>query len=196
MNQEWSIQGRSHACSATGREFAEGEFFYTLLFDETAGFRREDLCEEAFAGRAADAPAPYSFWRSKYVPPAPPPPEPLGKQTAEDLLRRYMDEQSPQHANARYLLAVMLERKRILKEIEVKKDGGGRVTRIYEHPKTGEVFVIPDPQLRLDQLAALQVELSQLLAPETAAAAAPAAAESAAPAEVPPAEAESTPANS
>jgi hypothetical protein len=170
MNQDWSIQGRSHACASTARAFTEGEYFYTLLFDEGAGFRREDWCEEAFAARAADAPAPFSFWRTKYVPPAPAPPEPLGRQTAEDLLRRYMDEQTPQHTNARYLLAVMLERKRQLKEVEVKKADDGRLTRIYEHPKTGEVFVIPDPGLRLDQLAALQVELSALLSPETVAA--------------------------
>jgi hypothetical protein len=168
MNQDWSIQGRSHACSSTGQAFAEGEHFYTLLFAEGAGFRREDWCEAAFAARPAEAPAPFSFWRTKYVPPAPPPPEPLGKQTAEDLLRRYMDEQTPQHTHARYLLAVMLERKRQLKEMEVKKGDDGRITRIYEHPKTGEVFVIPDPGLRLDQLAAVQAEVSALLAPEPA----------------------------
>ncbi len=121
------------------------------------------MCEEAFKARSAEAAAPFSFWRMKYVPPAPPPPEPLGKQTAEDLLRRYMSEQTTQHGHARYLLAVMLERKRLLKEVEVKTSDEGRLTRIYEHAKTGEVFVVPDPQLRLDELAALQVELSALL---------------------------------
>jgi hypothetical protein len=170
MNQDWSIQSRSHVCTSTGRGFADGEFFYTLLFDEVTGFRREDWSEEAFRARAVDAPAPFSVWRTKYVPPAPPPPEPLGKQTAEDLLRRYMDEHTPQHTNARYLLAVMLERKRLLKEIEVKRGDDSRLTRIYEHPKTGEVFVIPDPGLRLDQLAAVQTEVAALLAPEPAAA--------------------------
>ncbi len=178
MNQDWTIQSRSHACSSTGRAFAEAEFFYTLLFDEVTGFRREDWSEEAFRARPAEAAAPFSYGRTKFVPPAPPPPEALGKQTAEDLLRRYMDEHTPQHTNARYLLAVMLERKRLLKEVEVKKEDG-RITRIYEHPKTGEVFIVPDPGLRLDQLAALQVELSALLSPETAAAEAqPVAAES------------------
>jgi hypothetical protein len=164
MNQEWSIQSRSHSCSATGREFVADEFFYTLLFDENAAFRRQDLCEEAWKARAADAPQPFSFWRTKYVPPAPPAPEAIGRQTAEDLLRRYMEEQSPQHAAA--LLAVMLERKRIIKEVEVKHGGDGSITRIYEHPKTGEVFIVPDPQLRLDQLAQVQQEVAGLLSPE------------------------------
>ena len=195
MNQDWTIQGRSHSCSSTGREFSEGEFFYTLLFDEPAGFRREDWCEEAFKARPVDAVTPYSQWRSKYQPPAPPPPEALGKQTAEDLLRRYMDEDTPQHTNARYLLAVMLERKRLLKEVEVKKGDDGQIVRIYMHNKTGEVFIVPDPQLRLDQLAALQVELSGLLSPEAAAApTAPTTEEAPADASAVPAETSETPA--
>lgn len=166
ITHEWTIQGRTHQCAATGRAFADGEQFYTLLFDEQTGYRREDLGEEAFKARPSDAPQPFSFWRMTYAPPPPPPPPPLGKQTAEDLLRRYMAEASPEHAPVRFLLAVMLERKRILKEIEARHAPDGQLTRIYEHSRTGEVFVIPDPQLRLDQLGEMQTELAALLAPE------------------------------
>jgi hypothetical protein len=51
----------------------------------------------------------------------------------------------------------------MLKEREVKSEPGGGLTRIYEHAKTGEVFVIPDPQLRLDQLAEVQAQLAEVL---------------------------------
>jgi hypothetical protein len=165
MNADWTIQKRTDTCAATGRAFVADEPFYTLLFEEAGGYRREDLCEAAFQARGAEAPPPFSFWRSRYTPPPPPAPEPLGKQTAEDLLRAYMAEQTPQHTNARYLLAVMLERKRLLREIEVRRSGDGGTVRVYEHAKTGEVFIVPDPGLRLDQLAAVQQEVSALLAP-------------------------------
>jgi hypothetical protein len=168
MPQDWTIQSRSHRCAATGREFAEGELFYALLFDDNTGYRREDLCEEAYRARPDDAPAPFSFWRAKYQPPPPPAPEPLGKQTAEDLLRRYMAADEPRLGSARYLLAVMLERKRILKEIEVQRDESGALLRIYEHGKSGEVFIIPDPELKLDELARVQDEVAALLAPAPA----------------------------
>lgn len=161
MAAEWEIKGRGNRCSATGREFQEGEYFYTLLFEERSGYRREDLCEEAWAAR--EGKEPFSFWRTKFEPPAPPPPEPLGKATAEDLLRRYMEEGSDAHTNVRYILALMLERKRILKPIETKNNANGERTLIYEHAKTGEVFVIPEPQLRLDQIEAVQNEVAQLL---------------------------------
>jgi len=76
MQTDWTIQSRSGQCAATGREFADGEFFYTLLFHERDGFRREDLCEEAWKNRQADAAAwePYSFWRAKFEPNPPPAP--------------------------------------------------------------------------------------------------------------------------
>ena len=59
----------------------------------------------------------------------------------------------------------MLERKKLLKEIETKNAPDGQLTRIYEHTKTGEVFVIPDPQLRMDQIAQVQQEVAGLLGP-------------------------------
>jgi hypothetical protein len=161
MTTDWTIQSRSPHCAATGIAFTDGENFYTLLFHEKDGFRREDLCEEAFRNRA-ESPAPFSFWRSKFEPPQAAPPEAVSKQTAEDLLRSYMLESGIEHANARYILALMLERKRLLREVEVKRDDDS-LTRIYEHVKTGEVFVIPDPQLRLDQVEQVQMQVAGLL---------------------------------
>jgi hypothetical protein len=163
MTAEWTIQGRADRCAATGAEFGDGEYFYTLLFEEKDGFRREDLSEPAFHARPGDALAPFSFWKSKYEPAPPPAPEALGKQTAEDLLRRYMAEESPQYANARYILALMLERKRMIKEVEVRTADNGQLVRIYEHAKTGEVFIIPDPGLKLSQLEEVQNEVAGML---------------------------------
>ena len=105
------------------------------------------------------------LFRSKFETPPAAPPEPLAKQTAEDLLRSYMSEDAPQKINVCYLLAVMLERKKQLKEVECKRTPEGQLTRIYEHTKTGEVFVIPDPQLRMDQIAQVQQEVAGLLGP-------------------------------
>ena len=163
INQEWSIRSRADRCAVTGALFEDGDYFYTLLFDDPEGLRREDLSEAAWKERN-DNRQPFSFWRSKYEAPPAAAPEPVARQTAEDLLRRYMEETSAQHAAARYLLAAMLERKKLLKEVEAKR-GEGVLTRIYEHTKTGEVFVIPDPQLRLDQIEQVQAEVASLLGP-------------------------------
>jgi hypothetical protein len=158
MNQDWEIRKRSDLCTATQRPFEEGEFFYTALYREGDGFRREDVSEEAWAARGEE-PRPFSFWRSKFEMPPPPPPEPLAKQDAESILRRLVEEQAETTRNARYILALMLERKRILKPMPSEDDS----VMVYEHAQTGETFLIPNPQLRLEQVPEVQREVSALL---------------------------------
>lgn len=161
LTNEWPIKHRADSCAATGRFFAAGEPFYTLLFREGDGFRREDLSEEAWANRNENI-RPFSFWKSRYEPPPPVAPESLPKENAEDLLRRLLAENNKEHANACYVLAVMLERKRVLKQIKSEETKDGRVL-IYEHGKNGDVFIVRDPQLRLAEIESIQNEISALL---------------------------------
>ena len=161
LADEWSIQHRAEACAVSGRPFDAGENFYTLLFRDGHGFRRQDLSEEAWSQRN-DNLLPFSFWRSRFEPPPAPPPDPLPKENAEELFRRLVAAADRANANACYVLAAMLERKRILKQIQVESGDEGRVL-IYEHVKTGDVFVVPDPQLHLDELGGVQAEVAQRL---------------------------------
>jgi hypothetical protein len=161
MQQDWNIKSRSEVCEATGRPFAEGETFYTALFLEGEGFRRLDLSEEAWKARSDDPSAEpvFSSWRSKFEPPAPPPPEPLPRDDAEGMLRRLIESNDPAHVNTRYLLAVMLERKRVLRQ----QPSPDKETLIYERAGTGETFIVTDPNLSLSDLVAVQEEVTSLL---------------------------------
>ena len=162
LANEWPIKHRADACAVTNRAFSDGEQFYTLLFREGNGFRREDLSEEAWASRNENI-RPFSFWKTRYEPPPPTPPEPLPKENAEELLRRLLAENA--QPNACYVLAVMLERKRVLKQINTETTESGPVL-IYEHAKNGDVFIVPDVKLRLDELESVQTEVAHLLSNE------------------------------
>lgn len=157
---DWAIKQRSDSCHATQRPFAPGEIFYTLLYREGDGFRREDLSEDAWLKRNENI-QPFSFWKTKFEPEPPAAPEALGQETAEDLFRRLMMGTEPPR-NACYVLAVMLERKRILKQVRAEAVEG-RDILIYEHTKNGDVFIVPDPHLRLDDLEQVQADVMQLL---------------------------------
>jgi hypothetical protein len=161
LANEWPIKHRADACARTQRPFQPGEQFYTLLFREGEGFRREDLSEEAWTQRNENI-RPFSFWKTKYEPPPPEPPEALAKESAEDLLRGLLARNDAANANTCYVLAVMLERKRVLKQIKTDQTDG-RTVLIYEHAKTGDVFIVPDVRLRLDEIEHVQHEVSQLL---------------------------------
>jgi hypothetical protein len=160
LPNEWAIKHRADACAVTQRSFAPGEYFYTLLFHDSDGYRREDLSEQAWQSRNENI-QPFSFWKTRYEPLPLPPPEALGKENAEQLFRRLIASESPA-ANACYVLAAMLERKRVLKQIKSEQTDNGRVL-IYEHGATGDVFIVPDPGLRLDELESVQNEVAQLL---------------------------------
>ena len=164
LANEWPIKHRAEACAVTQRPFAAGENFYTLLFREADGFRREDLSEEAWTTRNENI-RPFSFWRSRYEPPPGDRPNRLPKKMPRNFCGDCWRNKSAEHANACYVLAVMLERKRILKQIKSETTDGDRVL-IYEHAKTGDVFIVPDPQLRLDEIEKVQDEVAQPVAGE------------------------------
>ncbi len=162
MFAEWEIKPRGRKCTRTSHPFRDGEPIYTLLFQEGAGFRREDISEAAWANLPAK-PAPFSFWRSAYKEPEPPAPEALPKETGENLLRRLLREDRPEDTSTRYILALMLERKKVLRQVDTRALEVGRLL-VYEHAKTGEVFLIAEPQLQLSELEKIQSQIYTRLA--------------------------------
>src|SRR5207245_6343464 len=65
LPNDWAIKHRADACAATQRPFEAGEYFYTLLFRDADGFRREDLSEEGWKKRNENI-QPFSFWKTRY----------------------------------------------------------------------------------------------------------------------------------
>lgn len=163
---EWNIQSRSHACQACAAPFADQQPYHTLLFDERGGYARIDVCpacwDQQYSQGAKEKKGFVSHWQGIYNAPPPPAADPIQKETAETLLRKLVELKDPRHGNACYILAAMLERKRILKVQSQVKENGRRLF-VYEHAKTGDVFTITDPQLQLDQLEAVQQEVATLL---------------------------------
>jgi hypothetical protein len=161
LPNEWAIKHRADCCAVTQKPFVPGEYFYTLLYHGTDGYRREDLSEEGWQRRNENI-RPFSFWKSRYEPFPIKPPEPVPKESAEQLFRRLIVSDSPP-ANACYVLAAMLERKRVLKQVKAESRADGTRVLIYEEGSTGDVFIVRDPRLRLDELENVQNEVAELL---------------------------------
>ena len=146
---------------ANWEPFQDGATIYTMLFRERSEFRREDISEAAWLDREESI-QPFSLWKSTYQAPPPPTPEPMPRESVEDSLRRLIRGDRPEHINARYVLAVMLERKKVLKQVDARETAEEKFL-IYEHAKTGEVFIIADPRLKLAELDKVQEEVYALL---------------------------------
>lgn len=161
---DWNIQSRAHACEACQQPFTDKQPYHTILSEDKADLRRQDICagcwQERFAG-AQELNGFISQWQGTYQSP-PPVTEVIQKENAETLLKKLIELNDPRYIPAGFILAVMLERKRVLKVKEqVVRDG--RRTIIYEQPGTGEVFTINDPNLHLDQLEEVQRDVAHLL---------------------------------
>jgi hypothetical protein len=163
LTQEWNIQSRALQCAVSGRPFEKGERVYSALYWREGHYERVDLGAEAWNARNTNI-EPLSAWQTDFVPPVPPPPEALRKDDAESLLRRLVDENTPGTRNARYILTLMLERKKVVRQIERQHQEGVSLL-VYEHLPSGEVWLIEDPGLKLGELQTVQEEVAHLLAP-------------------------------
>lgn len=163
--ESWHIRSRARQCAATARPFEEGETIVTALFADpaSAAYLRKDFALDSWEALDPAAGPAFSFWRTTYQPPVHEgKPDPLKKEDPESLLRRLVDEDEEHTENARYILAVMLERKKILRETDSQRAAGG-ILRVYEHRKEGDVFIVRDPDIPLDQAEKIQQEVIELL---------------------------------
>jgi len=147
----WRTGHRGEGCGACRGEFAPGTSVVSALFeftppngpdgdaddglddlDDVPPFSRTDFCATCFDGDA-DTGAPFSWWR--FV--VPPPEEKkatfdLG--VAREFLERLLQQDDPDRASLRYLLTLLLMRKRIVKVTEQFSDERGEVMSIRFPP--------------------------------------------------------------
>ena len=185
---DWNLRSRSHSCHKCSADFIDGErcnsavavfendVVQTLLAEKIAAYAEDpkkpkppeyvrlDFCPSCWPGmHGTDW---ISSWHSPYSAPEPPAPEPLPRETAESLLRKLMEqEDSVENTSVIFILAVMLERKKILIERRVRHAPDGTMIRVYEHKKTGEIMLVTDPDLGIDQLPGVQRRVQALLEP-------------------------------
>jgi len=164
MLQNWHIRSRAHACAQTEVPFEDGQPMITAIyFDaDTGGYLRRDVSLDAWEKELSER-TPYSYWKTtfqKHV--TEEKPDIASKESALALLQRLIEEEESHTEAARYILAVMLERKRQLTETAVKHTEDG-IMRFYENKKTGDLYLIRDPELHLHELEQVQDEVATLL---------------------------------
>lgn len=165
LAESWHVRSRSRECAATRRHFTDGETIVTALFPdpESSGYVRRDFGLDAWNERPPDAEKPFSFWKTTFSAPAgAETQDPVEKLSAEELLVRLVEEDEDHTENTRYILAVMLERQKLLRETDHQRTPNG-ILRVYEHRKTGEVYLIRDPDIPLSEVEAVQNEVFTLL---------------------------------
>ncbi len=163
MSQEWNIRSRGHVCTICGKPLADKTPVVSALREVQGGYDRYDCHPECWKAAERDW-RPFSQWDGVYLAPVREErKEPLKKEDAGELLRQLTTLDEPAMKNVVYVLAVMLERSKILVERDARELEDGSLRRVYEDRKQGDTFVILDPRLRLENLGEVQQQVVALL---------------------------------
>lgn len=100
-------------CATTGRSFAPGEVFFSTLVRGPAGLERLDCCAEAWTG---PPPGALGWWRSTFPAAASAGPTLAPVDVLLDVFEEL--EGRPTEVALRYLLALQLVRRRVLRTVE------------------------------------------------------------------------------
>ncbi len=155
---EYEVQHIARRCATTGREFAPGETYYSVLMAEGADLNRYDYAAEAWQGPPAEA---IGWWKSQI------PDRNAAKKhwAPNDVMLNFWDElaDQPEKQDMRYVLTLLLVRRRVFRLEEEKIDARGRELVSVYCPRRETSYeipaVIPEPS-RIDEI---QEELTALL---------------------------------
>jgi hypothetical protein len=156
---DYQIQPNTRRCAATGKELQPGSKFYTVLLDQGGKFVRQDYSGEAWQGPPEGA---FSFWAGRVPPPEAGRRPRINDELLLDCFNRLQGETEPGRVSFRYVIALLLMRRKRLKFDRVQADGGREVLHL-RCPRTGAAHEVINPRLTEDEMVAVQDEVFRVL---------------------------------
>ena len=156
---EWIVASSEGACSVCGKRFAEREEYWSALFAAGESFERRDYCAGCWKG-AEDG--TFSFWLTRSKARPAPPKRFVDDNVLLDFFERLCTSEDPARAKFRFIMAVLLLRKRLLKERSRRRESEGTVW-VVEVGRLGKSFEVRDEGLSEQEIAELLSEIGQVL---------------------------------
>jgi len=155
---DYEIQRCTRHCHQTGRELAPGETFYTALLSAGGQVVRQDFSAEAWSGPPEGT---IGWWKSHV---------PVGEAkranwAPNDVMLELFEklEDQPEQQDFRYVLTLLLIRRRVLRLDETERDAVGHEVLSLHCPKRETDYrvlaVMPTPAREGE----IQTELERLL---------------------------------
>jgi hypothetical protein len=155
---EYELQRCTRHCATTGRELRPGETYYTALVGGGRDLQRRDFAAEAWQGPPEGA---IGWWKSKI-------PEPTARKpqiAPNDVLLQLFDEleNQPRRADMRYVLALLLVRRRVARPEESEHDADGNELMVLYCPRREATLKTPIVMPTSARAAEIQEQLCALL---------------------------------
>ncbi|MEW6356375.1 MAG: hypothetical protein AB1696_08625 [Planctomycetota bacterium] len=156
---EWSIKRGDLKCEKCSRNFGQEEEYFSALYDENRQFIRRDYCMQCWNGHSPEQ--MFSFWKTR-VPAKEEERKVVDDEVVMNFFQRLQGETDPMKVNFRYVLALLLMRKKVLKLEDIRYDEKGEALVLKQKGEDGEV-VVYNPQLTEEQIEQVTEQVGQIL---------------------------------
>jgi len=201
---EWNFAKAKNACSVCQTAFVPEQRYYSALIQTPAvdgapgGMDRQDFCTACFEAKRPEN--IFYFWKAALpLEDGEKPHRPrIDIEYVFEFFKRLEGDNGPQRVAFRYILALMLSRKKVVIFEGKKKDAAGNEVHLFREKRGGQIHQVVEPALSEDEITSVSAELGVLLGltaptpktpPAEAVPVAAPVAESAAPTEATPTEA-------
>lgn len=163
MVEDWEVSRTTGRCAASDRVLAEGEAYYAVLLETASGFERRDYAVDVWQGPPEGT---FCYWRGR-VPVREKKPGTYAVDMAilSQLFTQLEDAQSESKQQLRFVLALLLMRKRLLKMDRSTTEEGCE----YWHLRMSSdqtVHRVLNPRLEKEQIERLSAQLTAILSGE------------------------------
>lgn len=156
---DWDINKPLGECFGTSRTIEPGEEYFGALVKTDEGLQRRDFCAEYWD---SEKPEVFCYWKSKLPHPDQKKQLFVDDQMLMAFFERLEKETEPEKINFRFVLALILMRKRILKYDDTRNEDGKEVwrLRIVGDKHIAEVV---NPHLDEGQIEDLSSQVGEIL---------------------------------
>jgi len=155
---DYEIQRCTRCCCATGHELSPGEEFYSVLVAEGAELKRCDYSVAAWKGPPERV---VGWWKSQM-------PTPNAKRlhwAPNDVMLHFFEEleAQPDKQDMRFVLALLLVRRRVMRLEDREHDEHGREVLVLYCPRREATYKVPEATPDESRTNEIQEELAKLL---------------------------------
>lgn len=155
---EYEIQRCTRHCATTHRELAPGEAFYSTLTAEGSSVVRHDYSAEAWQGPPAGV---LGWWKARM-------PQRDARKlhwAPNDVMLELLETLEPRDdmQDLRYVLALLLIRRRVVRLEDTEQDDAGREVSVLYCPRRETTYRVPTVMPSDERTVEIQEELARLL---------------------------------
>jgi len=160
--QEWNIAKSNQTCQLCEAKFGVGASYFSAIFVRAEGFERRDFCLSCFQDRRPEN--VYSYWKTAVPDAEEEDARPkVDLDSVLDFFRRLDGDADAKRIAFRYVLALMLTRKKVFKLDGSEKREDGSEVLVFAARKGGEKHAVVQPDIDENEIGAVSEELGQLL---------------------------------